>query len=199
MRHVYRQPFHGLSLGIASGGAGGFAYILNMRSNLKLRPVGLGDEESALAAHQTMMESDGFEFLLNYDQGMPWADYVRRLQDHRRGVNLPDGLVPAFFLLAVVDGVIVGRSSIRLGLNDWLAHQGGHIGYGVLPEHRRQGFATAILRQSVSIARSEGVDPSLVCCDDTNAGSAAVIERCGGVLENVVDGDDGPTRRYWVS
>ena len=87
----------------------------------------------------------------------------------------------------------------RLGLNDWLAHQGGHIGYGVLPEHRRQGFATEILRQSVIIARSEGIDPSLVCCDDANVGSALAIERCGGVLENVVDGDDGPTRRYWIS
>ena len=168
-------------------------------SRLKLRPVGLGDEVAVLAAQQRMLDNDGFSFALSYDPGMPWADFVQRLKDQRRGVNLPEHLVPAIFLLGVIDGEIVGRSSIRLGLNDWLAHQGGHIGYGVLPEHRRQGIATEILRQSLIIARSEGVDPSLVCCDDANVGSAVAIERCGGVLENVVDGDDGPTRRYWIS
>ena len=36
-------------------------------------------------------------------------------------------------------------------------------------------------------------------CADDNAGSAATIEACGGVLENVVpDGDGRPTRRYWI-
>ncbi|MCP3855893.1 MAG: GNAT family N-acetyltransferase, partial [Actinomycetia bacterium] len=37
-----------------------------------------------------------------------------------------------------------------------------------------------------------------LCCDDANVGSARVIERCGGRLEDVVVGDDGPVRRYWV-
>jgi predicted acetyltransferase len=38
-----------------------------------------------------------------------------------------------------------------------------------------------------------------VTCDDDNLASATVIERCGGVLENIVP-DDGraPKRRYWI-
>lgn len=130
---------------------------------------------------------------------MAWADYIARLSNVRRNVNMPEGLVPAAFLVADVDGVIVGRSSIRFELNECLAHQGGHIGYGVLPEHRRRGHAIEILRQSLVVARSEGVDPALVCCDDDNVASAAIIEHCGGRLENVVDGDNGPVRRYWLS
>ena len=37
-------------------------------------------------------------------------------------------------------------------------------------------------------------------CDEGNVGSAAVIERCGGVYESSVDTDDGtpPKRRYWI-
>jgi predicted acetyltransferase len=42
----------------------------------------------------------------------------------------------------------------------------------------------------------------LVTCDDHNAGSAGVIEACGGVLERVVPGgesEDGVAfRRYWI-
>ena len=145
-----------------------------------------------------MMESDGWSFALYLDADASFADHVERQRKNRLGLDLAEGLVRAAFLVADVDGVIVGRSSIRFGLNDWLAHQGGHIGYGVLADHRRKGYATEILRQSLVIARSEGVDPALVCCDDVNIGSATVIERCGGQLENIVDGDDGPVRRYWI-
>ena len=66
------------------------------------------------------------------------------------------------------------------------ASQGGHIGYAVRPAHRRRGYATEILRQSLIIARAVGVDRVLVTCDDTNVGSSAVIEACGGVLDDVV-------------
>jgi predicted acetyltransferase len=95
---------------------------------------------------------------------------------------------------------IVGRVSIRFTLNEYLAHAGGHIGYGVRPAWRRQGHATAILRRSIEVARAGGVGRLLVVCDDDNIGSAAVIERCGGVLESVVtpDDDTSPFRRYWI-
>lgn len=169
-----------------------------MVSALHLRPLGPDDEDEFLAAHRTMVEETGFTFALNYDDGMAWDDYVRRLDDIRRGLGLPEDRVPGTFLAVDVSGTIVGRVSIRHELNDWLAAQGGHIGYGILPDHRRRGHATETLRQALVIARSVGVSRSLLCCDDDNVGSATVIERCGGVLESVIDGDDGPFRRYWA-
>lgn len=171
-----------------------------MGGDLRLRPVGLGDEAAALAAHRDM-EADGFGFLLNYDSGMSWPDYVQRLSCDARGIDLPPEFVPHTFLLADVRGVVVGRTSIRHELNEYLAVAGGHIGYGVLAAHRRRGYATETLRQSLVIARAVGVDPVLVTCDVDNVGSARVIEACGGVFESVVDDprDGTPKRRYWIS
>ena len=72
-----------------------------------------------------------------------------------------------------------------------------HLGY--LPGHRRRGYATEILRQSLRVVTGHGVERVLVTCDDDNVGSATVIERCGGVLAEVGIGHDGQAlRRYWI-
>lgn len=153
---------------------------------------------AARAAHDELA-ADDFTFLLE-EPTRPWAGYVERLAEVARGENLAPDRVPMTFLVAEVDGEIVGRTSIRHALNDFLATFGGHIGYGVRPASRRQGYATEILRQSLGVARSVGIDSALVICDDGNAGSAGAIERCGGVLERVAEGPEGrgPIRRYWV-
>jgi len=167
--------------------------------SLLLRPLGVLDEKQALQAHRELAQ-EGFEFLFELEQGANWPVYCGRLESQRLGVGLPEGRVPATFLVAEAEGQIVGRVSIRHDLNAFLRQEGGHIGYGVRPGFRRRGYATAIMRQSLAVASSIGLERVLVTCDDDNVGSAKVIEKCGGVLENVVAGRDGsvPKRRYWV-
>ncbi|MDN4161731.1 GNAT family N-acetyltransferase [Nocardioides abyssi] len=168
-------------------------------SELRLRPLRADDEAEAVQAHQELA-ADDFELLLGWTPERSWADLLEQYERERRGVDLPEGRVPAVFLVAEVDGALVGRVSIRFALNDWLAAYGGHVGYGVRPAHRRRGHATEMLRQALVVARAGGVDRVLVTCDDDNAGSAATIERCGGVLDGLVDepGQTVPKRRYWI-
>jgi len=179
---------------------------------LTLRPPGPDDEAACLAAQG---EFESFPFLLHWEPGLEWSRYLDHLEGLRRRTRVPEGPipegpvpegpipenpVPSTFLLAEVDGALVGRASVRFSLNDFLAARGGHIGYGVRPAFRRRGYATAILQQAVAVARAEGVGRILVVCDDDNEGSARVIERCGGVLESVVTPAEGvtPFRRYWI-
>jgi len=166
--------------------------------SLFLRPFTLADESDAMKA-QEELKADDFEFLLDTTEGQSWAQYVTRLDEISRDVNVAADRVPADLLAAVVDGHLVGRSSVRHHIDhEFLAEYGGHIGYCVRPEFRRRGYATAILRRSLDRARELGIDQALLTCDDTNAGSAATIEGCGGVFERITMFQDTPRRRYWV-
>jgi predicted acetyltransferase len=167
---------------------------------LRLRPLRLEDEAVVRAA-QAEMADDRFEFAFGLDEHTDWPGYVAGRARQQRGVDLPPDSVPASWLLATVDDVVVGRTSIRHELNDWLRAYGGHIGYGVLPRFRRRGFATEILRQSLIVARAVGVERALLTCDEDNVGSRTVIERCGGALDAEWPRTDEtpPKRRYWIA
>jgi predicted acetyltransferase len=158
------------------------------------------EEHEVLSAHRAT-SPEVPSFLHYYDEGMAFGRYLEVLEQCERGINLPPGHVPSTFLFAFVDNRIVGRTSIRHELNDFLARVGGHIGYVVVPEFRRRGYATEILRRSLQIAREQhGIHRVLLTCDDDNIGSIRTIEKNGGDLENVIDGSDlsKPKRRYWI-
>ena len=156
-------------------------------------------DEFMRAHHATTPEVPNF--LHYYDEGMSLGRYLEVLDERERGVNLPPNHVPSTFLFAFNGDRIVGRASIRHTLNDVLRRMGGHIGFVVVPEFRRQGHATAILHLALHFAHDRlGLDEVLVTCDDDNIGSIKTIEKNGGVLANVVSGSDPkkPKRRYWI-
>jgi predicted acetyltransferase len=165
-----------------------------------LRPLGINDEEEAIRAHQELALDD-FTFLLDsFDEHESWEIYIERVNSASRDQNLPVGKVPATFLVAEVDSQIVGRVSIRHSLNEYLEQRGGHIGFGIRPEFRRQGLASEILLEALEITSGLGIEKVLVTCDDTNIASRRVIEKCGGVLENIVDLENVEKfRRYWIT
>lgn len=167
-----------------------------------LRPLTEADKLEAIAAHRELALDD-FDFLLDsfgtFEVDGDWSAYLDRLGSSRRGEGVPVGRVPSTFLVAEVDGRIIGRVSIRHELNAYLEERGGHIGYGIRPEFRGRGYATNILVEALQIVRGLGVQRVLVTCSDTNAASRKVIEKCGGVLENTIDTEDGErVRRYWL-
>jgi uncharacterized protein len=163
-----------------------------------LRPLSISDEKQARQAQRELAQ-DAFDFLLDLKRGEPWPVYLGRLEKLRLGVDVPQGWVPATFLIAEVDGQVVGRVSIRHHLNPYLADVAGHIGIGVRPDFRRRGYAKAILRQSLTVAAATGLARLLVTCDADNVGAIGATVDCGGVLEDVAAAGRSVRKcRFWV-
>ncbi len=129
-------------------------------------------------------------------EGYPaFLDLLSRLK--AGGYPTPD-VAPTDAYFIEDEGRILGEVYIRRRLSPSLARVGGHIGYKVRPSARNRGVATAALRLALTLVREIGIDPALVTCDDGNAASARVIEKCGGVRIENVRRRDGIERRYWV-
>jgi predicted acetyltransferase len=128
-----------------------------------------------------------------------FKNFIDIVNQYSEGLDLPAGSVQDTFLIAEVDGEVVGRISIRHSLNDFLFNYGGHIGYMVRPAFRRRGYASEMFRQALLIATDLGINMVLITCNDDNHGSIKVIEKHGGVLENKVDEDGYLLRRYWIN
>ncbi len=79
------------------------------------------------------MAEEGHIFGLGFSPGMAFDLYLKAREEQRTGRALRGRFVPNTFLVADADGEIVGRVSIRHELNVYLAREGGHIGYCVLP------------------------------------------------------------------
>lgn len=113
---------------------------------------------------------------------------------------LPEDRVAGVTLLVKYQEKIIGIVNLRYWLNDYLLHFGGHIGYSLKAEYRNKGYGTELLALVLKVARKKGINPILITCDVENVGSARVIEKNGGVLENIVIEPESKrqVKRYWI-
>lgn len=131
-------------------------------------------------------------------------DIFATFENYRLGIGLPEGYVKTTFFWLVDRDRFIGGISVRHALTPSLLRYGGHIGYAVRFSEWGKGYGTQMLRLVLPHAKAITKDNRfLITCDDDNIGSARVIEKNGGILENkvqnIIDGKEITTRRYWIT
>jgi predicted acetyltransferase len=131
--------------------------------------------------------------------------YLQDLNDDNSPIELPTGewvrRVPGYLYWMVDDHAFIGEASLRYELNDFLLKQGGHVGYGIRPSYQRRGYGSLALTLSLEKLKKHGLKRVLVTCDDENIASYKIIERNGGILEDIIPSifhENHFTRRYWI-
>lgn len=145
------------------------------------------------------------EFLAESPDHIPGAPSLAKADSYEKWIahlendltNPGPGRVPATQYIGVreEDGLVVGVIQLRHSLNEYLLKEGGHIGYSVRPSERRKGYASTLLQLCLAEAKQLGIERVLITCDDDNIASAGVIEKAGGVLQDIRNGK----KRFWIT
>ena len=126
--------------------------------------------------------------------------FVARERSHAEGENLQEGYVPQTDFWLVDSTEFIGHVSVRHRLTEHLERIGGHIGYDIRPSKRRQGYGKKILELVLPKVKELRIERALLTCDANNESSRKIIEKNGGILENIEkDPETGrDKRRYWI-
>lgn len=144
---------------------------------------------SFLAGERAACAEDGYSASWLESAEADFASFAteRRATRQRWGV-------PAIERWYVSGNIYYGTTVIRLQLTPQLRHDGGHIGYHVVPSFRRRGHATAMLAAACALCRQRGMRELLLTCDESNIASRRVIEANHGTLRDVTD----DVCHYWI-
>lgn len=137
--------------------------------------------------------------ITRYERSADFAEFLRILRGQAKGKYLPQGFVPMTTYWLVKGKKFLGWLNLRHRLTKALREVGGHIGYAIRPSERKKKYGTKILELALPKAKTLGITKALITCDEDNIGSAKIIEKNGGVLENTITTNEGVIkRRYWI-
>ena len=127
------------------------------------------------------------------------CDIFEKYENYRLERHLKPDRVGTDYYWLVDDeqDYFIGEVAIRHRLNDALNLRGGHIGYVIRYNEWGKGYGTLMLKLALDKAKERGLDKVLITCNDSNTASARVMEKNGCILENVIDVEGQPVRRYW--
>ncbi|QTU82378.1 GNAT family N-acetyltransferase [Carnobacteriaceae bacterium zg-C25] len=161
-------------------------------------------KESLLEYKNTFIERKesiaGGSFLRDFDTVEEWLDFIQQLEHIE---TTPKHLVSAlaFILVDTTSEKVIGMCDLRLSLAiPYLKEFGGHVGYSIHPDYRKNGYGKLQLHLLLKEAKKVGFEKVLVTCDEENRASAKIIESNNGVLEKVVFDEEGNGyKRYWIN
>lgn len=175
---------------------------------MEIREVTKQDKEKIIEMYDEYMISelipgiDRFEGIRDFEklENLSFNDWIDDLGKNKYEENLPETYSPHTLYLAINDdNKIVGAIGIRWKQVPVLMTFGGLIGYSIRPSQRGKGYASKMLKLALDKFKNTNIDNVLITCKDFNIVSKKVIERNGGIFENIYNNDDGYTYlRYWI-
>lgn len=176
---------------------------------MKLKEVELNDQKEIMEMYKEYMVAelipgiDRFEGIRDFEKidTLTFEEWIADLEKNKDEKNMPASYSPHTLYLAINDDdELVGAIGLRWKEVPALMTFGGLIGYSIRPSQRGKGYASEMLSLALDKFKSANINNVLITCKDFNIASKKVIEKNGGIFENVYKNDDDGYNylRYWI-
>jgi predicted acetyltransferase len=156
-------------------------------------------QESYRAYIRELGDEVRYPFPLDFEHA-DFQELLRKLENFSRGKMLPEGFVPSTTYWLVQGQELIGVSNLRHYLNERIRNIGGHVGLGIRPSCRGQGFGKTLLGLTIDEATKRGIGTIHVHCHKHNEPSSRMIKAVGGILDSEIQETSGSVvQRYLVS
>ena len=156
--------------------------------NIELKSPRILYKESFLENINDYKTSGDTEYFNIYKKALDnFEQYVEKLNNNAKGIDLPKGYVPcSTFWLVNENNKVLGVIRIR--------HKSipfdGHIGYDIAQKYRGMGYGTKILELALPLAKQIGIDKAILNCESSNMRSEKVIRANKGVPFKAINKND---------
>ena len=160
------------------------------------RKLRKGDEKQVMEYRQEFLKENdvikGTKHLERYDN---FQDYCNNLRVAKTG----EPEMSQYLYIRKSDNKLVGMAIIRHELKESNENIGGHIGLGIRPSERGQGYGDLMLKQAIKVCSKMGIKTILMTCNKKNLPSIKNIKKNGGEYDGDIKSADGKiTERYWI-
>jgi predicted acetyltransferase len=133
---------------------------------------------------------------MNPDRFEEMVQVLHEIEIGNGGREVPESI----YFLVNEKNRILGAVTIRYSLTERMFNTEGHIGAGIRPSERRNGYATKILELALDKMRALGIAKALVTCNEDNVGSEKAIIKNGGVRDDdFLESHGNIVKRYWIT
>lgn len=160
------------------------------------RKLRKSDEKQVMEYRQEFLKENdvikGTKHLEKYDN---FQDYCNNLKVAKTG----EPEMSQYLYIRKSDDKLIGMAIIRHELKESNENIGGHIGLGIRPSERGQGYGDLMLKQAIKVCSKMGIKTILMTCNKKNFPSIKNIKKNGGEYDGDIKSADGKiTERYWI-
>lgn len=154
-----------------------------MKIALKQINVDMAEQEYEML--QGILEvENGFTnpaYNLSYEEYKNW---LQDMDDHSKGLNLPDEWIPYTTYILYIDDIPVGYSRIRHSSSEYLETVvgAGNLGYGISKEYRSKGFGNILFKESLKKCKEHGYNEIKLFPLKTNEATIKIMIKNGGKI-----------------
>lgn len=130
-----------------------------------------------------------------------FEEMMKALQEIEFPHNVQKGTVPeSVYWLVDEKKRILGAVTIRHSLTEPMLNTEGHIGAGIRPTERRNGYGEKLLELTLDKMQKMGFEKALVTCNEDNIGSEKAIIKNGGIKDtDFLEAHGNIVKRYWIT